>query len=158
MPAFDTFKGWFNDRANSRIAARYNNTDFLRGTASTLVVPESIAFSAGGITITDGGTVTQITSATTGVTLNTNCGQITTVTQNIAAAGEVTFTVTNSTVAATSVVVANIASGSTGGTSIVSVNAVAAGSFDLTITNLHASVAETGTLVINFAVIKGSAT
>lgn len=158
MPSPSSLKGWFNDRANSRLAARYNATDFLRGTASALTVPEGIALTTGDITISDGGTVTQITNATTGVTLNTNCGQITTVTQNIAAAGEVTFTVTNSTVAATSVVVANIASGSTGGTSIVSVNAVAAGSFALTITNLHASVAETGVLVINFAVIKGSAT
>jgi len=151
-------RGWFYDAANSRIAARYNDTSFLRGTATSLTVPEGIGFTTGDVTISDGGTVTQITTASTGVTLNTNVGQITTVTQNIAAAGEVQFTVTNSAVAATSVVVVNIASGSTGGTTIAAVTAVAAGSFQITLTNLHAATAETGTLVINFAVIKGSAT
>lgn len=151
-------KGWFFDKANSRLAARYNDTSFLRGTASALTVPEGIALTSGDLTISDGGTVTQITNATTGVTLNTAVGQITTVTQNIAAAGEVQFTVTNSKVAATSVVVLNVASGSTGGTTVADVTAVAAGSFQVTLANLHASTAETGTLVLNFAVIGGSAT
>lgn len=158
MTASATRRGWYNDRDNSRIVARYNDTDFLRGTATTLTVPEGITFLSGQLGVSDGGTVTQITTAATGVTLNTSSGQITTVTQNIAAAAEVQFTVTNSVVAATSVVVVNVASGSTGGTTIASVTAVAAGSFQITLTNLHASVAETGVLVINFAVIAGSAT
>jgi len=108
--------------------------------------------------IADGGTVTQTSSATTGVTLNASSGQITTVAQNIAAAAEVQFTVTNSRVAAVDTVIVNVASGSTGGTTIAAVTAVAAGSFQITLTNLHASTAETGTLVLNFMVIKGSAT
>lgn len=111
-----------------------------------------------GLDISDGGTITQITTATTGVTLNNTTGQITTVTQNIAAAGEVEFTVTNSVVAATSTVVVGIASGSTGGTTVASVTAIGASSFKICLTNLHASVAETGDLVINFAVFGGSAT
>ena len=152
------WRGWWNDLTNSVLAAVYNGTQVLKATASTLQVPEGVALTTGDITISDGGTVTQASSATTGVTLNTHVGQITTVAQNIAAAGEVTFTVTNSKVAATSTVIANIASGASGGTPIVSVTAVAAGSFSLTLTNLHASAAEVGTLVINFAVIKGSAT
>ena len=105
-----------------------------------------------GFTFKDKGTVTQITSAATGVTVNANSGAITTVAQNIAAAGEVQFTVTNSAVTASSVPVVAIASGSTGGTTIASVTAVAAGSFQITLTNLHATVAESGTLVINFVV------
>ena len=113
----------------------------------------------GGVTkIADGGTVTQASSASTGVTLNASSGQITTVAQNIAAAAEVQFTVTNSRVAAVDTVIVNVASGSTGGTTIAAVTAVAAGSFQITLTNLHASTAETGTLVLNFMVIKGSAT
>ena len=107
------------------------------------------------ITLGNGGTVTQGTSATTGVTLNTVFGTITTVTQNIAAAGEVTFTVTDSKVTAYSAVVLNIASGSVA-TPIACVTAVASGSFDVTITNLHASTAETGTLVLKFAVLNGA--
>lgn len=104
-----------------------------------------------------GGAVTQITDATTAVTLDKVTGAITTVAQNIAAAGEVQFTVNNSTVAATDLVVVNVKSGSTGGTTVASVTAVGAGSFQITLTNLHASVAESGTLVLNFAVIKGVA-
>lgn len=110
-----------------------------------------------GFTFKDRGTVTQITSATTGVTVNTNVGAITTVTQNIAAGAEVQFTVTNSKVTANSVPVVAIASGTVGGTTIASVTAVAAGSFQITLTNLHAATAETGTLVINFAVFGGLA-
>lgn len=114
--------------------------------------------SEGDIDLADGGTVTQITTATTGVTINTHSGQITTVAQNIAAAGEVTFVVTNNKVAATDNIIVGIASGSVGGTTIAAVTAIGAGSFSITLTNLHASVAETGTLVINFGVIGGSAT
>jgi len=97
--------------------------------------------------------VTQATSATTGVTANKASGQITTVVQNIAAAGEVTFAVSNNIVTAKSVPVVSIASGSVGGTPSASVTAVEAGTFSITISNLHATVAETGTLVLNFAVI-----
>lgn len=178
-----THTGWKRDLANGRLAAEYLGTEVFDFDANDINVSQAATFAstvgvtgaitatggltvpeaggnitAKGLTISDGGTVTQATSATTGVTLNTTTGQITTVTQNIAAGGEVTFTVTNSVVAATSVVVCSIASGSVGGTSIAAVSAIAAGSFDITITNLHASTAETGTLVINFAVFGGSAT
>lgn len=97
-------------------------------------------------------TVTQATNRSTGVTLNTSCGQITTDNTSLAAAAEATFTVTNSVVSAKSVPMVAIASGSTG-TPIAFVSAVAAGSFNITISNLHASTAETGALVINFVVI-----
>ena len=108
--------------------------------------------SRNGVVFKDQGTVTQITSATTGVTVNANAGTITTVAQNIAAGGEVQFTVTNSKVTALSVPVVAIASGTVGGTTVANVTAVAAGSFQITLTNLHAATAETGTLVINFVV------
>lgn len=108
--------------------------------------------SRNGFVFKDSGTATQITSATTGVTVNTYCGTITTVTQNIAAAAEVQFTVTNNKVAANSVPVVAIASGSVGGTTVANVTAVAAGSFQITLTNLNAVTAETGTLVINFVI------
>lgn len=102
------------------------------------------------------GTVTQITSRATGVTLNTTSGRITTDPTSLAAGAEATFTVTNSTVSATSVPNVALASGSTtSGATLVFVSAVAAGSFDITISNLHAATAETGALVINFAVING---
>lgn len=101
-----------------------------------------------------GAAVTQITSRATGVTINAICGAITTDATSLAAAGEATFTVTNSSVAIGDVVVVSLRSGATAGTSVPLVTAVAAGSFDITLTNLHASTADTGASVINFAVIK----
>jgi hypothetical protein len=107
-----------------------------------------------------GGAVTQITSRATGVTLSTLTGQITTDATSLAAEASAKFTVTNTKVAATDVVVASIASGSNGGNTDVTVVGVAAGSFDIRISNNNAAAgtAETGALVINFAIFKGAAT
>jgi len=98
-------------------------------------------------------TVTQITNRSTGVTLNATAGQITTDNTSLAAAAEATFTVTNSYVTAKTIPVIAAASGQTAGTSIPFVTAVAAGSFDITLSNHHASTADTGAMVINFALI-----
>jgi hypothetical protein len=99
-----------------------------------------------------GGAVTQITSRTTGVTLNKTTGAITL----FSAAGSATaatFTVTNSTVAATDVIILNQKSG----TDLydLMVTAVAAGSFNLTFRTTGGTTTETP--VFNFAVIKGVA-
>jgi len=99
-----------------------------------------------------GGTVTQGTSRTTGVTLNKTTGAITL----FSAAGSATaatFTVTNSTVAATDVIILNQKSG----TDLydLMVTAVAAGSFNLTFRTTGGTTTETP--VFNFAVIKGVA-
>lgn len=100
-----------------------------------------------------GGAVTQITSASTGVTLNKPCGQITTVALTTAAAAEESFVVTNSAVAATDVVAVNTTYAGAG-TPIVFVTSVAAGSFTVNITNVHSANALNALMVINFAVIK----
>lgn len=100
-----------------------------------------------------GGAVTQITSRATGVTLNTLCGQITTDATSLAAAAEATFIVTNSRVKSTDVVIVCAKGGQSANTSIVAVSAVADGSFSVTITNLG-SGADTGAMIINFAIIK----
>jgi hypothetical protein len=99
-----------------------------------------------------GGTVTQGTSRTTGVTLNKTTGSITL----FSAAGSATaasFTVTNSTVAATDVIILNQQSG----TDLydLAVTAVAAGSFRITFRTTGGTTTETP--VFNFAVIKGVA-
>ena len=96
-----------------------------------------------------GGTVTQGTSRTTGVTLNKTSGAITL----FSAAGSATaatFTVTNSTVAATDVIILNQKSG----TDLydLMVTAVAAGSFNITFRTTGGTTTETP--VFNFAVIK----
>lgn len=105
-----------------------------------------------------GGAVTQITSRSTGVTLNNLTGQITTDTSSLAAEATATFTVTDSKVALGDVPVLAIQSGTNGGGTIVYVSTVAAGSFAISVQNNNASggTAETGAVIINFAVIKGS--
>ena len=106
-----------------------------------------------------GGAVTQATNRTTGVTLSKFSGQITTNNASLAAEATADFVVTNTLVAATDAVVVSVASGSNGGGTTVSVIGVAAGSFTIRVHNgnVAAGTAETGAIVINFAVIKAVA-
>lgn len=105
-----------------------------------------------------GGAVTQQTNRTTGVTLNTITGAITTNNASLAAEGSADFIVTNSAVAVGDTVVVSIRSGSDGGGTIVSVSTVAAGSFTIRVHNgnVAAGTAETGAIIINYAVIKAT--
>jgi hypothetical protein len=103
-----------------------------------------------------GGAVTQLTSKSTGVTLNAICGQITTNNAALAAATEVSFTLTNSKIAATDVVVVCISSGATANTYQTTVDAVAAGSCRIQISNAS-TTSRSEALVINFVVIKAVA-
>ena len=106
----------------------------------------------------DGSTVTQQTNRTTGVTINTLSGAITTNNASLAAEATADFIVTNSKVEINDCVVVSQRSGSNGGGTLVSVSAVAAGSFTIRVHNgnVAAGTAETGAIIINFAVIKGS--
>jgi hypothetical protein len=103
-----------------------------------------------------GGAVTQITSASTGVTLSKYCGQITTVALTTAAAAEEAFVVTNTKVDANDVIVVNTTYAG-GGKPVVFVTNVAANAFTINISNVHASAALDAVLVVNFAVIKSVA-
>lgn len=101
-----------------------------------------------------GGAVTQITNRSTGVTINKLTGTITGDATSLAGLAEAEFVVTNSTVALRDTVVLSLVSGPTANTSQVSVSAVAAGSFTIKIRNMHATAADTGAPIINFAVFK----
>lgn len=132
------------------------------GTFTTLSA-NSVTATAGNITVTGssnvigyatgaGGTVTQMTDRTTGVTLNRPSGAITLV----SAAGTTswqTFTVTNSVVAATDTIIVNQKSGTD--LNQIHVTAVAAGSFDITFATTGGTTTEQP--VFNFAVLKGVA-
>jgi hypothetical protein len=103
-----------------------------------------------------GGTTTQATSKSTGVTLSKLCGQITMNAAALAAGAAVGFTLTNTQIAATDVVVVNIASGATANSYTVTVDAVAAGSCHILLHNISAgSLSEA--VVLNVAVIKAVA-
>lgn len=108
-----------------------------------------------GYTTGAGGTVTQATSKSTGVTLNKVSGQITMNNAALNAGVEVSFTVTNSAVAAADVAVACHASTGTAGAYLVEANSIAAGSFAITVSNLTAGNLSEA-IVINFVVIKGA--
>ena len=103
-----------------------------------------------------GGTVTQASSKSTGVTLDKVSGQITMNNASLAAAAEVSFTFTNSTIAATDVVVTAISSGATAGAYNTHVDAIAAGSCRISITNFSSGPLSEA-IVLNFVVIKGVA-
>ena len=104
---------------------------------------------------TTGGTVTQATNKATGVTLNTESGQITMNDATLNAGVEVSFTVTNSKVAATDVVVACHGSAGTAGSYLVNANAIADGSFAVSVSNVSSgSLGEA--IVINFVALKGA--
>lgn len=101
-----------------------------------------------------GGTVTQATDKTTGVTLSKTTGQITMNAASLAAGTSVGFTVTNTAVATTDVIIVNIDSGATVNSYTVTVDTVSAGSFHVHLRNESAgALAEA--VVLTFAVIKG---
>jgi hypothetical protein len=103
-----------------------------------------------------GGTVTQATNRTTGVTLNTISGAITTNTTSLAAATAASFVVTNSQVTTDCVVVPSIQGGTVSGNTDAFITATTNGSFTITVANQSASIAETGAIIINFIVLKAS--
>ena len=124
-------------------------------TGTSLTVTGAILSSGGGhgYSTGAGGTVTQGTSRTTGVTLSKLCGQITLFTTTLAAVTSQAFVVTNTFVAATDMVIVQHASGGTLGLYNIAVTP-AAGSFTITIRNNSASVSPSEAPVLQFVVIK----
>jgi hypothetical protein len=117
---------------------------------------EAVAGNAIGYPVGLGGVVTQETDKATTVVLSKVCGQITMDDDALAAAAEVSFTVTNTTVAAGDVVLVNHSSGGTGGAYLAQANTIAAGSFKITVANLSAgSLSEA--IVLTFIVFKAAA-
>jgi hypothetical protein len=114
----------------------------------------SIGYAAGGGV---GGTVTQTTSKSTGVTLNAICGQITLNGAALNSSTSVGFTVTDNQVAAADVIVACLQSANTANSYTLSVDAVSAGSFKLSLRNYSGgSLSEA--IVVNYAIIKSCTT
>ena len=112
---------------------------------------EATAGSALGVVTAQTGSVTQATSKATGVTLNNVAGAITMHAASLAAAAEVTFTVTNSKVSAGDVVLVNHAG--TAGTYVVQANTIADGSFKISVGNVSGSGAAEA-IVLNYMIFK----
>ena len=127
-----------------------NGTTVGASTPAAGTFTNALATSQIGYTTGAGGTVTQITSRTTGVTINKTCGSI----QLVSAAGSTSFanfTVTNSTVAATDTI--HICQKSGTDRYRIHVTNVANGSFVVSFATITGTTSETP--VFNFAVIKG---
>lgn len=105
-----------------------------------------------------GATVTQATSKTTAVTINSLTGRITLNNSNLAVAFGNTFTVNNSTVTATDAIITNIVSGAAVSSRYhVQASNATAGSFLMSIRNLsQADLAEA--VVVSYVIIRGQTT
>lgn len=105
-----------------------------------------------GYTAAAQGTVTQLTSKSTAVTLNKSAGQITMNNASLAGTTNVTFTLNNSLISANDIVILNIAAGATAGSYNCWVSGLSAGSVTITVRNISGgSLSEA--VVINFALI-----
>lgn len=124
--------------------------------ASAGAVTSTSATAGVGYATGAGGAVTQATDRTTGVTLSKVTGAITTNNASLAAEASARFTVTNTTVAVGDCVVVSQRSGAVGLMTDVWVDSIASGSFVIVVANGNAAggTAETGAIIINFAVIK----
>ena len=105
------------------------------------------------------GTVTQLTSKSTGVTLNKSAGRITMNDAALAGATAVSFILTNSLIRANDTIIVCVSSnttGSTAGAYTTYVSYLAAGSALITLRNLTASTSYSEAVIINFAIIHGA--
>jgi hypothetical protein len=105
------------------------------------------------------GAVTQLTSKSTGVTLNNSAGRITMNNAALAAGAAVSFVLTNSTISINDTIIVNVSSNTTGsalGAYTTYVSYLAAGSALITLRNLTAATSYSEAVIINFAIIHGA--
>lgn len=142
--------GVFDASKDTVITGQFQSGAAIRSTGTG--VNSGIGYATGA-----GAAVTQLTNRTTSVTLNAPCGAITTNNASLAVETSAAFTVNCSACEISDVPVVVQRSGSNGGNTDVIVTAVAAGSFQISVVNNNAAggTAETGAIVINYALIKG---
>jgi hypothetical protein len=115
---------------------------------STVYATEEIGYAASAQ-----GTVTQATSKSTAVTLNTSAGRITMNNASLATATNATFTLNNSTISANDTVILTISGGqATPGSYNVFANSLSTGSVSISLRNISGgSLSEA--VIINFCII-----
>ena len=121
---------------------------------STMYATEEIGYAAGAQ-----GAVTQLTSKSTGVTLNKSAGRITMNDAALAAGAAVSFVLTNSAISINDTIIVNVSSNTTGsaaGAYTTYVSYLAAGSALITLRNLTAATSYSEAVIINFAIIHGA--
>lgn len=120
------------------------------------VSPVNMASSGIGLSATSsGGTITQATSKSTGVTLNKACGAITLNNANLAADTTVNFTFTNSLISAGDLLILNHTATGTFGAYILNAHGATTGSITVDVHNATpGALAEA--IVISFMLIKAT--
>lgn len=151
LPENYTIEWW---KSGSRTALINSDTsgnlNLTVGGGNVLAVGGGIGYGAG-----SGGTVTQGTSKTTGVTLNTVVGQIVMNNSSLADSTNAAFTLTNSAIAANDGLAVWVKSGGTANVYAIWTGSVSAGSAAIVVRNVSGgTLAEA--ITIGFAVIKGS--
>lgn len=127
-------------------------------TGTSLLTTGSITSSGGKLGYANGagGTVTQLTSRLTGVTLNTLSGQITLVSDDLAAHEIQSFTLSNTYIDSTDVIVACFKSADS--KLDLSVSQVNNGNCTISVANHSSTASALEIPIINFVVIKGTIT
>ena len=121
--------------------------------ASTVIATSIAASNDLGYTAAAQGTVTQLTSKSTAVTLNKSAGVITMNNASLTTATNATFTLNNSFISANDTVILTISGGqATPGSYNVFANALAAGTVSITLRNISGGTLSEA-IVINFALI-----
>lgn len=115
--------------------------------ANIVLVDEQLGYTTAGQ-----GAVTQATSKSTAVTLNTPAGQITMNNAALGATTNVTFTLNNTYISTNDILILNVAANATAGAYNCWVSGLSAGSASITVRNISGgSLSEA--VVINFALI-----
>jgi len=115
--------------------------------ATNIYATGQIGYAAGNFA-----SVTQTNNKTTGVTINTSSGQITTANSQLAPSAQAVFVVTNSSVSANDNVICSVASGGTLGAYNVFVASISDGSFRLVIKN-STNNAYSEAVTINYSIL-----
>ena len=101
------------------------------------------------------GAVTQGSSKSTGVTLNTSMGRITTDSATLNTLTNVTFTLTNNLISVKDVIILNVSSNATSGAYNCWISSMSAGTCTITLRNISGGNLSEA-VVINFAIIHGA--
>lgn len=127
------------------VGVAYSDPEF-----TTMYASQEIGYSAGAQ-----GAVTQLTSKSTGVTLNKSAGRITMNNAELAANTAVSFTLNNSLISTNDAIIVNVSGGGTVAAYTTYVSSMTAGSAVITLRNLTGS-ALSEAVIINFATIHGA--
>jgi hypothetical protein len=127
------------------VGVAYSDPEF-----TTMYASQEIGYSAAAQ-----GAVTQLTSKSTGVTLNKSAGRITMNAAELAANTAVSFTLTNSLISTNDTIIVNVSGGGTVAAYTTYISSMTAGSAVITLRNMTGG-ALSEAVILNYATIHGA--